>query len=111
MEELLLWDDPIGVGSDARAHDVLVAVYRNPKMPLHTRIKAAIAAVPFEMPKLQATAVMDGKDFASLLDARMRRYKQLQSTRMVEAQPIKDKPAPEIKPHLPTVHDRRFRRV
>src|SRR5262245_14169639 len=108
MQELLVWDDPIGVGSDAKAHDILVAIYRNPKMPLHTRMRAAIAAIPYESPKLAVTAVMTGKDFASILEARMRRFKKLEAAKVINAQPT---PVVEVKPHLPTVADRRYRRI
>jgi hypothetical protein len=61
--------DEIGVDLNARAHDVLMAIYRNPRMPLHTRMRAAMAAIPFESPKLAATAHIEmGQDFASKLD-------------------------------------------
>jgi hypothetical protein len=64
----------IDVGPDARAHDVLVAIYRNPRMSLHTRMRAAIAAIPFESPKLQATATVQlGLDFAARLERAMLR--------------------------------------
>jgi len=108
MEGLLLFDDPIAVGSDAKAHDVLVAIYRNPKMPLHTRMKAAMAAIAYESPKLAVTATMSGRDFASLLEARISRYRKLEAAKIIEAQPA---PQVETKPHLPTVHDRRYRRI
>jgi hypothetical protein len=72
MEELLL-ENLIEVGPDARALDILVAIYRSPRMPLHTRMRAAVAALPYESPKLAVTAVVEGKDFASLLEARLKR--------------------------------------
>ena len=66
--------------STLRAEDalgLLQAIYRNPHIGLYTRLKAAIAALPFERPKLQATAVthLNGQDFATLLErARERHY-------------------------------------
>src|SRR5262245_51530455 len=91
--------------------EFLRAVFWNDKLPLSVRMRAAMAVLPFEAPKLAVTTVLDGKDFASLLEARLRRYKQLEATRQIEARPIEDKPKPEIKPHLPPVHDRRWRRI
>jgi hypothetical protein len=65
--------DRIDVRSDARALDVLVAIYRSPRMPLHTRMRAAIAALPFESPKLAVTAVVTTEDLAERLErARLR---------------------------------------
>ena len=40
-------------------------------MPLSVRLRAAIEALPFESPKLSATAVVQGNDFTTLLDARL----------------------------------------
>jgi hypothetical protein len=106
MEEVLLFEDPIQVGPEARVHDVLVAIYRNSRMPLHTRMRAAIAAIAYESPKLAVTALVSEKDFASLLERRIAHM------RKVNAGLIESRPAPqvEIKPHLPSVPDRRFRR-
>lgn len=53
--------------------EFLRAVYWNDKLPLSVRMRAAMAVLPFEHPKLAVTAVMGGKDFASLLEARLRR--------------------------------------
>jgi hypothetical protein len=71
---------------------------------------AAAIALPFESPKLCATAVFPlNETFAALLDrARVRSEK----VRVIEARPVEPKPKPtvEIKPHLPTCPDRRYRR-
>jgi hypothetical protein len=75
----------IDVGPDARAHDVLVAIYRNPRMPLHTRLRAAALALPFECPKLQATAIVPmGQDFAAKLERAMLRSSKV---RLIAEQP------------------------
>ena len=62
MDELCLPDDAQPLG-------LLLAVARDPHLPLHTRLRAAIAAAPFVHPKLGATAIIPfGEDFATRLE-------------------------------------------
>jgi hypothetical protein len=51
----------------------LQAIYRCPDVPLSTRIKCATAALPFESPKLIATAVFSAEDFANRLEKAIKR--------------------------------------
>jgi hypothetical protein len=44
------------------------AVYRDVTQPLSVRIRAAVEALPFESPKLSATAVLTAADFADRLE-------------------------------------------
>lgn len=46
--------------------DFLQRIYRSTQQPMSLRMRAAIEALPFEKPKLSATAIatMDGKSFA-----------------------------------------------
>jgi len=63
----------IEIPADGISLDLLKAVYRNNQLPLTTRMRAAIAALPFEVPKLAVTAVVSEQDFATLLDRRLKR--------------------------------------
>jgi hypothetical protein len=62
---------PIG----RNALELLPAVYRDLRLPLPIRLRAAIEALPFEAPKLSAVAVgyLDDNDFSSRLDRAIER--------------------------------------
>jgi hypothetical protein len=75
------------------------------KLPLSVRMRAAIEVLPFTHPKLAVTAQVSENDFAALLDRRLQRIKQ---AKLIEHQAP---PRVEIKPPLPRVSDRRFRRI
>jgi hypothetical protein len=71
-------------------------------------MKAAIAALPFECPKLAVTAVVEGgSDFATRLELACAR-----SAKVIEARAEATKPAlpPTDLRLAPPVPDRRFRR-
>ena len=50
--------------------EYLQSVYRDPNRPENVRIRCAVESLPYENPKLSATAIatMDGKSFAEALD-------------------------------------------
>jgi hypothetical protein len=54
---------------DASPVEFLQAIYRDPRQPMHRRLKAAIEAAPICHPQLKATAVILGSDFATRLEA------------------------------------------
>lgn len=66
-----------GMIDGANALAFLQAIYRDRQAPLSVRMKAAIEALPFESPKLSATAIVQGQDFAALLEARLKRTQEL----------------------------------
>jgi len=62
------------MSGDHSSLDFLRAVYRDAAMPLSTRMRAAIAALPFEAPKLAVTATLSGRDgFGAQLEAAIAR--------------------------------------
>lgn len=80
------------VEKGATAHELLKIIYQCPELPLTTRMRAAIAALPFETPKLAVTAqITEMNDFATLLDRRIQRYQEMKT---IEHRP----PQVEVKP-------------
>ena len=88
----------------SRALEFLQAVYCNDQLPLVTRMRAAIAALPFESPKLAVTAMVSEQDFATLLDQRLKRIEAMKTVE-ARAQPV------EVKPPMPRLADRSYRRM
>jgi hypothetical protein len=52
--------------SDALGY--LQSIYRNPLEPTSLRMRAAMAAIPFETPKLAVTTSLSNENFSALLD-------------------------------------------
>jgi hypothetical protein len=99
----------------------LQACYRNPSLNLTTRMRAAIAALPFESPKLAVTAVVSEQDFATVLDRRLKRIEEMKlldkktingnatvTDRTIEPEP---RPSPPLSTSLSRVYRSRFRRI
>jgi hypothetical protein len=53
--------------------DYLQSIYRDHSLPTGARMRAAIAALPFERPKLAVTAHFDGGGFAERLERAIER--------------------------------------
>jgi hypothetical protein len=64
--------------------DFLQAVYRCADQPMHRRMRAAIAALPFEHPKLAVTATINTEGFGARLEAARERTARLITFRNLE---------------------------
>src|SRR6516165_9233354 len=76
-------------------------LHRNPSLPLHTRIRAAMSCLKHEHPTLGIQMLVDNQqDFAQLLDTRIARLKQMEAAKLIEAKPqpqrVEHKPPPRI---------------
>ena len=105
-----------------RALEFLQAIYMNDELPLLTRVRVAIACLPFESPKLIATAVMNEGSFAELLDRRLKRIEQMKllenktingnaivTDRTIEPEP---RPSPPMPAPLNRLYSKRlYRRI
>ena len=69
--------------------DLLRAVYRDPTLHLSIRMRAAMACLPFETPKLLATAIINEGSVAELLDRRIAKLAEMErQQKLIEAKPI-----------------------
>jgi hypothetical protein len=73
---------------------------------LPIRVRAAIAALPHEVPRLGVTALVNEQSFVELLD---RRLKKMEAMNQQPAEPQTQ--TIEVKPPMPRLGDRRYRRV
>ena len=105
----LMEDEPKQIGDVENAHGLLVAVYRNVALDLSIRMRAASLAIAYEMPKLAVVAQVTENDLATLLDRRIKRLQEIEAGKLIEAKP---QPTPvEVKPPMPRLADRRYRRL
>jgi hypothetical protein len=82
-------DDPTAALNGKTSLAFLQAVYCNDGLPLHTRMKAAIAALPYEHPKLAVTLAVQADDsWAAKLQAAIARSRQADAYRLIEAAPV-----------------------
>lgn len=99
--------DEIEIPPKGNSLDLLRAVYRRSDLPLTTRMRAAIAALNYELPRLQVTAQVNEQNFAEVLERRLRNMERVNNSnaRIIEAPPV------ETKPPMPRLADRRYRRL
>jgi hypothetical protein len=89
-EPVIELDEPmIDIGPNGTSLDLLQAIYRSTSMPRNTRMRAAVAALPFEYPKFVAVAQFNENSFAARLEQRIQRM------RLIEARPIEEGSQPQ----------------
>lgn len=114
-------EQAIELPANGTSLDLLQRVYRNPSLPLMTRMRAASAALPHEHPKLAVTTVVNVGDFADQLEKAVERSRKVSPTMIegtVTANDTVSSPSDTTRPHVqasngggkPFVPDRRFRR-
>jgi hypothetical protein len=69
----LTWEDELTEPALVSSLELLQAIYRNPAQPIHRRMRAARAALPYENPKLAVVAHAHGGGFADKLEAAIKR--------------------------------------
>jgi hypothetical protein len=110
--------DAIELAPNGTSLDLLQQVYRNPSLPLPTRMRAAGMALQFEHPKLAVAVTVNSGDFATQLDKAVERSRMVL---MIEAKAnVSDNAnvsSDTRSPHVqvsnggkPMIPDRRFRR-
>jgi hypothetical protein len=87
-------EEPDGAAEPASALDYLQDVYRGRRVAEHSRMRAAMAALPFESPKLAVTTNLTNERFAVLLEKAVLRSK---APLVIDHQPT-ERPLPEAPP-------------
>jgi hypothetical protein len=117
--------DEITLPEGATSLTLLQHVYRNPSLPLPTRMRAATAALPHEHPKLAVTTLVNVGDFADQLEKAVERSRKV--TPMIEgtvtatanvSSNTANVSSDSTRPHVPAsngggkpmIPDRRYRR-
>jgi hypothetical protein len=93
--------DELELGPEATSLDLLQAVYRNPQLSLHVRMRAASLAIPFEHPKLSAAQLVhyDGT-WAERLDKAVARSEAARVVNGAGSKPRVIEHQPQPKPSL-----------
>jgi hypothetical protein len=99
---------PVQICGTGSAYTYLRGIWNDNLEPTHIRMRAAAIGIEFERPRLQVTAQIQDNDLATLLDQRLKRVAELEKGNGK----VIDGPTPqvEVKPPMPRLADRRYRR-
>jgi len=106
-----LMDEVLELGPNGTSLTLLLAIYRNPTIPLPVRMRAAGMALPHEHPKLAVVAQVTDEGIAELLDGRLKKLAAMEQNGSKAIAIEAPKPEVEIRPPMPRVADRRYRRM
>jgi len=99
----------IEIGPNATSLDLPRAIYRCRTANLQMRVRCSVAALPHEHPRLMVAAQINENSFAEILERRLRRIAELENGAVAIEAP---KPQPvDVRPPLPRISDRRYRRM
>ena len=113
-----LQSENVEIGPNDLSIDLLRAVYRANHLPLHTRMRAAMACLKHEVPTLGISVVVNDADIAARLDRAIARIANAENkpingnaivtNRTIEREP---KPSPPLPAPLNRLYSSRFRRI
>jgi hypothetical protein len=107
IEEKQKVEGQIQLSTSATSLDFLQAIYRDPNQPIQRRMRAAMAALPFEKPKLAAVMQVGSGDLAERLEQARTAYEKViehRPAQVIEAKQV------ELPDHSkPFAHDSKSR--
>jgi hypothetical protein len=80
-------EPPLPFTANGTSLEFLQAIYRSPEQPMIRRMKAAIAALPFEYPRFAVTAVVNDDSWAAQLQRCIARSAKADEFRTIEVVP------------------------
>jgi hypothetical protein len=90
--------------------DLLQSIYRDPELPLPTRMRAATVAIAYEVPKLSVSMSVNHRGMADQIDAAHSRLRLIEATSPQSAE-VAQREQAAASGERPVVSEATFRRV
>jgi hypothetical protein len=104
-------DEPLSEGPAAEnSLDLLQSIYRDPELPLPTRMRAATVAIAYEVPKLSVSMSVNHKGMADQIDAAHARLRLIEATSPQSAE-VANRERTAASGERPVVSKATFRRI